>query len=280
MDRLEITNAVEAMIFAAGAPLALIDLKKAFERALAETAEEERTRILGEVKDALADLVTRWTDPDNQRGFQLVEVAEGFTFRSNGRYSDLLCAMREQRPVRLSKAALETLAIIAYRQPVTKPDVDMIRGVDSGGTLHLLLERSLVRIVGKKQEPGLPLLYGTTKEFLSFFSLANLAQLPTLREYTELSTESQEELGSFDSQTSLKDLSESAQKLRLGEEAAVIELDDAVKNLNTTESNTRASLAAEGIVEPVDAEGHEIPPPVETPDDTVAAPDKDTDKPA
>jgi segregation and condensation protein B len=96
------------------------------------------------------------------------------------------------RPVRLSRAQLETLAICAYRQPITRPEIDQIRGVDSGGTLKVLLDRGLVRILGKKEEVGRPLLYGTTTEFLDFFSLKDLRELPTLREYSELSEESRQ----------------------------------------------------------------------------------------
>ena len=84
---------------------------------------------------------------------------------------------------------LETLAIVAYRQPITRPEIEDIRGVDCGGVLRLLLDRTLVRILGKKEEAGRPILYGTTKQFLEFFHLKDLAQLPTLREFTELTEE-------------------------------------------------------------------------------------------
>jgi segregation and condensation protein B len=93
------------------------------------------------------------------------------------------------RPQRLTRAALETLAIIAYRQPVTRPEIEEIRGVDCGAVVKALLERRLVKILGKKEEPGRPILYGTTREFLEFFSLKDLASLPTLREFHELSEE-------------------------------------------------------------------------------------------
>jgi segregation and condensation protein B len=98
--------------------------------------------------------------------------------------------LTSERPVRLTRAQVETLAIVAYRQPVTRPEVDDIRGVDSGATLKLLLERDLLRILGKKDEPGRPILYGTTSAFLEFFGLKSLKDLPTLREFTELSDES------------------------------------------------------------------------------------------
>ena len=93
------------------------------------------------------------------------------------------------RPQRLTRPALETLAVIAYRQPVTRPEIEDIRGVDCGAVLKALLERKLIKILGKKEEPGHPLLYGSTREFLEFFNLKNLASLPTLREFQELSEE-------------------------------------------------------------------------------------------
>jgi segregation and condensation protein B len=93
--------------------------------------------------------------------------------------------------MRLSRAMMETLAIVAYRQPVTRPEIDQIRGVDCGPVLKTLLERGLIRIIGKKEEVGRPLLYGTTPEFLRVFSLGELSDLPTLREYAELSSEQQ-----------------------------------------------------------------------------------------
>ncbi|HXU60474.1 MAG TPA: SMC-Scp complex subunit ScpB, partial [Polyangia bacterium] len=90
------------------------------------------------------------------------------------------------KPPRLSRAMLETLAIVAYRQPITRPEIDEIRGVDCGPVLKTLLDRNLVRMIGKKEEVGRPLLYGTTPEFLRTFSLKDLTELPTLREFHEL----------------------------------------------------------------------------------------------
>jgi segregation and condensation protein B len=96
------------------------------------------------------------------------------------------------KPQRLTRAALETLAICAYRQPVTRPEIEDIRGVDSGAVLKALLDRRLIKIVGKKEEVGRPILYGTTREFLEFFALKDLNALPTLREFHELTEEHQE----------------------------------------------------------------------------------------
>jgi segregation and condensation protein B len=250
MTTQDLHHAIEAVIFAAGQPLTLADIKKIFERSLDadEVPAEAKTDRMAAVVAAYRELETAAAGPAGDRGFVLARVAEGLTFRSNPRHAILLRAMREERPVRLSQAALETLAIVAYRQPVTKPDVDHIRGVDCGATLRLLLERNLVRIVGKKEEPGRPMLYGTTKEFLSFFNLGSLSQLPSLHEFHELSTDSQEELAGFDAQQpSLGELSEHAKKLQLGDEPAVSALDEAVAQLAMTEDTTRAALGAQGI---------------------------------
>src|SRR4030095_8076268 len=95
------------------------------------------------------------------------------------------------RPARLSRAMLETLAIVAYRQPITRPEIDDIRGVDCGPVLGTLLERGLIRIIGKKEGRGRPMLYGTTSESLRIFSLKDLTELPTLRQFHELSAEHQ-----------------------------------------------------------------------------------------
>jgi segregation and condensation protein B len=124
------------------------------------------------------------------RGVVLHEVAGGYQFRTNPLNAHWVQQLVAGKPVRLSRAQLETMAIVAYRQPITRPEIDEIRGVDSGGTLKVLIDRNLVRILGKKEEPGRPMLYGTTKEFLEFFNLKDLKELPTLREFYELSEDS------------------------------------------------------------------------------------------
>ena len=142
---------------------------------------------------------------------------------------------------------METLAIVAYRQPVTKPEADHIRGVDCGGTIKMLLDRSLLCIVGKKEEPGRPLLYGTTQEFLNFFSLQNIRELPSLRTFDELNDDSEDALRDLDALPSLQELSASARQFRLDDEPAMGALDDAVEALRRTEVTSRDALAAQGI---------------------------------
>jgi segregation and condensation protein B len=125
-------------------------------------------------------------------GIVLHEVAGGWQLRSSPDNALFARRFLKVKPHRLTRAALETLAIIAYRQPVTRPELEEIRGVDCGAVVKALLERRLVKILGKKEEPGRPILYGTTKEFLEFFALKDLASLPTLREFHELSEEHRE----------------------------------------------------------------------------------------
>ena len=142
---------------------------------------------LGRVKKALDELSGEYRE--GVSGIVLHEVAGGWQLRSAPDVSDHARRFLRVKPQRLTRAALETLAIIAYRQPVTRPEIEEIRGVDCGAVVKALLERRLIKILGKKEEPGRPILYGTTREFLEFFALKDLASLPTLREFHELSEE-------------------------------------------------------------------------------------------
>lgn len=166
---------VESLLFASDKPLSLVQLR----------------HLTGERKlDAIQAALDLLVEDYRERGVVLGELAGGYQFRTHPLSAEYVQRLIAGRPVRLSRAQLETLAIIAYRQPVTRPEIDEIRGVDCGGTLKLLLDRSLIRVLGKKEEPGRPLLYGTSREFLEFFNLKELRDLPTLREFHELSEES------------------------------------------------------------------------------------------
>ena len=143
---------------------------------------------LGAVRKVLAELA----DDYRGRGIALDEIAGGFQFRTSPRYAPFVRMLVQQKPTKLSRAQLEALSIIAYRQPVTRPEIDDVRGVDSGSALKLLLERNLIKIIGKKEEAGRPLLYGTSTDFLELFGLKNLRDLPTLREFSELTQESRD----------------------------------------------------------------------------------------
>ncbi len=124
-------------------------------------------------------------------GIVLQEVGGGWQFRTDPGSSDYVKRFLKVKPQRLTRSAVETLAIIAYRQPVTRPEIEDIRGVDTGAVIKALLERRLIKILGRKEEVGRPILYGTTREFLEFFALKDLSSLPTLREFHELSEEHQ-----------------------------------------------------------------------------------------
>lgn len=122
----------------------------------------------------------------NRRGLRLVEVAGGFQLRTPKENADWVKKYLGGRPARMGRATLETLAIIAYRQPVTKAEVEAIRGVDVDGVVNTLVERNLIRAVGRKDVPGRPFLFGTTPEFLQLFNLKDLTELPTLKEMDEI----------------------------------------------------------------------------------------------
>jgi segregation and condensation protein B len=119
-------------------------------------------------------------------GICLREVAGGYQFRTRADLSPWIRKLKAGRPAVLSPAALETLAVVAYRQPLVKAEIDRIRGVDASGALKGLLEKKLVRIVGRKDVPGKPIIYGTTRKFLEVFNLKDLSELPTLRELKDL----------------------------------------------------------------------------------------------
>jgi segregation and condensation protein B len=175
MDEAQIKHLIEALVFASDKPLTVQRLRQ-----LTRVSDTRR------IEAALATLAEDYRD----RGLILQSVSGGYQFRTRTQFSAWVQQLIAGRPVRLSRAQLETLAIIAYRQPITRPEIDDIRGVDSSGTLRVLMDRLLIRTLGKKEEVGRPVLYGTTKEFLDFFSLGDLRELPTLREYSELTAES------------------------------------------------------------------------------------------
>jgi segregation and condensation protein B len=172
--RAHLKGVLEAVVFASEHPLPAKDL--------ARIAGAE----LRLVKTLLAELMAEY----QPRGVRLDEIAGGFVFRTSPAFAPFVREQVAKKPVKMTRAQIETLAIVAYRQPITRPEIDDVRGVDSGAVLKSLLEREVVRMIGKKDEPGRPILYGTTATFLELFGLKALADLPTLREFTELTDES------------------------------------------------------------------------------------------
>jgi len=171
----EISNTVEAALFSAEEPLSTKDLRGMFKSEDAPATDE-----LNAILDQLAS-------DYHGRGIELVSVANGYRFQTQVQYASALRRLRELRPPRYSRALLETLAIIAYRQPVTRGDVEEVRGVAvSTDIMRALLERGWVRQMGEREVPGRPALYGTTTDFLEYFNLASIQQLPELADQREL----------------------------------------------------------------------------------------------
>jgi segregation and condensation protein B len=162
---------LESLIFASDRPLALADLKRL-------VGERDSKKLAS----ALDGLQVHYRGA----GIALASTAGGWQFRTNPDNAPWVAKLVAGRPARLSRAMLETLAIVAYRQPITRPEIDEIRGVDCGPVLKTLLDRTLIRMIGKKEEVGRPILYGTTPDFLRTFSLKDLTELPTLRQFHEL----------------------------------------------------------------------------------------------
>lgn len=173
MDPDLLLRALEAVIFASAEPLAAAKLQAVF-------APD------GVEGEALDEALLSLRDSCSGRGIELLEVAGGYQFRTRPEVGPWVARIETPRPVRFSRAAMEALAVVAYRQPVTRAEMEEVRGVDCGGVLKTLLDRGLVRILGKKEVPGRPILYGTSKKFLEAFGLASLAQLPSLRDIEEL----------------------------------------------------------------------------------------------
>jgi len=176
MSEAEQRSIAEALILASPEPVPLVRLAK-----LIPDCTPSKARAL--VADLNADYVAQ------QRAFEICEVAGGYQLRTHPEFASYLQQLQQTRPLRLSNAALETLAIVAYRQPATRAEVEHVRGVDAGPVMRTLLERKLVRITGHRDVPGRPMLYSTTKRFLEVFGLADLDALPTLRELEELAAE-------------------------------------------------------------------------------------------
>ncbi|MFH1810966.1 MAG: SMC-Scp complex subunit ScpB [Pseudomonadota bacterium] len=177
---------IEALLFTADRPVTV--------QALSATLRAEHPSVRAPaIRAALKQLLQAYADDGRVcgRGFVLSEVSSGFVFRTDPTFARYLQRFTSQKPQRLSRAALETLAVIAYRQPVTRPQVDDVRGVDSSSAVKYLLDKSLIRVLGKSEEVGRPLLYGTTADFLELFSLKGLSHLPTLQEYQELDADNQ-----------------------------------------------------------------------------------------
>ncbi|WJG10853.1 SMC-Scp complex subunit ScpB [Aliiglaciecola sp. LCG003] len=195
----QLKQLVEAAIFVADEPLT----KEKLQESVLEGLKISKKRLA----DALAELVLDYAP----RGVQLVEVASGYRFQSMDSLSPWLSKLRNEQAPRYSRALLETLSLIAYRQPITRGEIEDVRGVAvSSHTIKTLTERSWIKAVGHKEVPGRPTLYATTKEFLDYFSLQSLADLPPMQNFEMLSdsleTESEKQSLPAEQATIIQDL--------------------------------------------------------------------------
>jgi segregation and condensation protein B len=170
---------IEALLFTTDRPLSAPEIH-------GWLSEETRVNI----RQALKELQEEYDAMG--RSFGLKEVAEGYQFRTKSGYAPYVLRMLKASPTRLSRPALETLAIIAYKQPIIRQEIERLRGVDVGGILRTLLEKGLIRIMGRKNLPGRPLIYGTAKRFLEVFDLKDLESLPKLKEIKDFGFDDQE----------------------------------------------------------------------------------------
>jgi segregation and condensation protein B len=173
MDEERLKAILESLLFAAGEPVPLTRLASVLDNVARDA-----------IKKALGEMILGYGA--GARGVVLEEVAGGYQLRTPKEHALYVRKLLAAKPPRLSRPLLETLAIVAYRQPVTRPEIEQLRGVDSGGVLDTLLERRLVRIAGRKEAPGRPIMYATSAEFLEVFGLRDLDGLPDLEEFKEL----------------------------------------------------------------------------------------------
>lgn len=232
MDSLPLKQIIEGAILAAEAPLSIDQLMRLFEG-------DEPERV--DVRDVLQEIEQECEG----RGFELKQVASGYRFQVRSSYGEWVSRLWKEKPPRYSRALLETLALIAYKQPITRGDVEEIRGVAvSTNIIRTLLEREWVRIVGHRDVPGHPALYATTKNFLDYFNLRNLDELPSLAEIKDL-TQANEELDMEDDLIELPSL-----EVDVEEEEAVAGMDDAdldavSDQVDTIQKNIKNLLAAD-----------------------------------
>ncbi|MCJ7642542.1 MAG: SMC-Scp complex subunit ScpB [Desulfobacterales bacterium] len=176
MDDLQIKPILESILFVSESPVRLKTLLEIIPEAGKET-----------ILEGIRTLMKEYEDPS--KGMELVEVAGGYQLRTKSQCAEWISRLKKAKPVKFSQSAMETLAIVAYRQPVIRSQIEAIRGVDAGWILRTLMEKGLIKMMGRKDLPGRPIIYGTTQGFLELFSLNSLQDLPTLKEIQPPPTE-------------------------------------------------------------------------------------------
>lgn len=174
MHKEEVKRVIESLLFVYQQPLTVDNIVKIIGDQVGKK----------QIKEVVGELVTEYQGM--KRSFHLVEVDGGYQFRTKATYAPWIRNLRKVKPTKLSQSALETLAIVVYRQPIVRAEIEHIRGVDSGWVLNSLLEKGLIKILGRKEVAGRPLVYGSSRRFLEIFGLRDLSALPTLQELDAL----------------------------------------------------------------------------------------------
>ncbi len=227
---------LEAIIYAAEVPITLDQLVQLVRKSTPTDEADSDTEVKSEVRSALEELSAEYAAENH--GIEIRQVAGGFRMSTKAEHHDLVreFAKSLKPPIRLSLPALETLAVIAYKQPVTVPEISEIRGVDSSGVIATLLDRKLITTGGRKAVIGRPILYKTTKEFLLRFGLKDVQELPSMEEFEKLVAES------FESDVPLR-ATESTQQLDFSENVASPDTEDS--NAPPPETDDSQSVSAE-----------------------------------
>ncbi len=181
MEKEKLTAIIEALIFASEKPLKIKYIEQVM--SIIDLGDVTISGLVEELKNKFVS---------EDRGIELTEVAEGWQFRTKPQFAEWIKRLNTVKPSKLSQPAMETLAIVAYRQPTTRAEIDYVRGVDSGGVIKTLLDKRLIKIVGKKELPGRPLVYGTTQEFLEVFGLKDISALPNIQDIKQISPAEEE----------------------------------------------------------------------------------------
>ena len=250
MDIDQLKRIIEGVLLAAGQPISVERIQQLFH------IDERPPRA--DINDALAQIEQECSD----RGFALVEVASGYRFQIRQELSPWISRLWEEKPQKYSRALLETLALIAYQQPITRGEIEQVRGVAvSSSIMKTLLEREWVRVVGHREVPGRPAIYATTHKFLDYFNLKSLDQLPTLAEIRELS----------DANLKL-DLENTRVEDELAQQEKRNEEDEAAQIENAIEETTEEETTEEETIEEEITEAEEEFPEEDSIDDSSSTP--------
>jgi segregation and condensation protein B len=247
-DEVEESEGAEELV-EEGSPVAVDDAMDDIKQQLMARQQELDQEISGtDVKTILKKLEQEFLQDD--RGIELVAVAKGYQIRTKYEISEYLKDDKVETPSRFSPSSLETLSIVAYEQPVTRQRVEEVRGVDSGGVLKTLLDKNILRVIGRSDEPGKPLVYGTSKRFLEVFTLNTLKDLPSLQEYHSMQLGAGDEDDSQGDQLTdgfgLSELSEEEAMIDISasEQAILDDLDSSLKDLKLVEKEVVATHEA------------------------------------